>query len=144
MAIQYVFNPFTGTFDAVDTASSSARNITSDSGEFAVDAGVNPNELVYASGSLAAAVADNASLATAPAIGLVLDKPTTTTATILFAGKISTFSGLTVGADYFIGTSGSIITAGSLPTASGSVIQKIGVAVSSTTLLLNIQLPVVL
>ena len=144
MAIQYVFNPFTGTFDAIDIAAESFSNITSDSGEFAVLAGVNPNELMYASGSLAATVADNSSLATSPAIGLVLDKPTATTATVLFAGKIAAFAGLTIGADYFMGTAGSIITAGSLPTASGSVIQKIGVAVSATTLLLNIQLPVVL
>ncbi len=145
--IKYVFNPFTGTFDAIDEATSTvdaAGRTESAAGEFTVGAGLNPGQLVYSDGSLTADLADNGDLSTSPAIGIIRVKPTATTATVTFSGRLAIFAGLTVGADYFMGTSGSTITAGSLPAAAGSVIQKIGVAVSATTLLLNIQLPVVL
>jgi len=144
MTIKYVFNPFTGTLDSIDDTASAANSIISAVGAFTTDTGVVVGELVYASGSFAADEADNSAVGTGPAIGIVTAKPTTTTATVAFAGEVSVLSGLTVGADFFMGTNGSIILAGVLPTATGSVIQKVGVAVSTTTLLLNIQLPVVL
>ena len=141
MAVKYVFNPFTGTLDAVVTA---VNSLESDSGEFTVAAGVAAGDLLYSSGSLTAALADNGAVSTAPAIGFVLTKDTTTTATVSFAGTVALFLGLIVGDTYFMGTSGGIVNSSSLPTATGSVIQKIGVAVSATTILLNIQAPVVL
>ncbi len=47
-------------------------------------------------------------------------------------GILSGLSGLTEGADYYLGTNGAAILAAALPTASGSLIQHIGVAVSTT------------
>lgn len=146
MAIKYVFNPFTGTLDTIDDASAGIdiSKLQSAAGAYAVDTGVAVGELVYVTGSFAADEADNSSISTGPAVGLVTSKPTTTTATVAFAGEVNVLSGLTAGSDYFMGTAGSVILAGALPTASGSVVQKLGVAVTTTILLLNIQLPVVL
>jgi len=138
----FVFNPFTGTFD-IDTTSSSTDGTTSADGEYSVPSGSAVGDLMYANGALSADVADNGSEATIPAIGMIIAKPTSTTATVKYVGKVGGFTGLTTGSDYFLGTSGGIILAASLPTAAGSVIQNIGVAVSTTEILLNIKLPVV-
>lgn len=113
-------------------------------GEFTVPAPVSVGDLVYSSGVLTLDAAGNASVTTSPAIGIVIAKPLATTATVAFAGKIGGLVGMTAGALQFLGTSGSLIEAGSLPTAAGSVIQQVGVALTSTMLLLDLQIPVVL
>lgn len=55
-------------------------------------------------------------------------------ATVKFAGIISGLSGLTIGADYFLSTTGGGITT-TPPSASGNIVQKIGTALSATELL---------
>ncbi len=58
-------------------------------------------------------------------------------ATIYFSGIISGLSGLTPGATYFLGAAGAVVLAASLPTASGSLTQAVGVAISPTQLQFN-------
>lgn len=48
-------------------------------------------------------------------------------------GMITGLTGLTVGADYFLGTSGALTT--TPPTAAGSIVQYLGFAISATTLM---------
>jgi len=56
------------------------------------------------------------------------------TGTVSFEGTITGLSGLTEGADYFLSTTAGAITA-TAPSASGNVVQFIGVALSATELL---------
>lgn len=125
-------------------AAGSTDQVTSPPGFFTVPVGVSILDLVYVSGSDAMDAADNGSLATAPVKGIVIDKPTATTATVQYLGHVSGFAGLSAGADLFLGTAGGYVTAGGLPTAPGSVIQKIGEALDATTILLDPKIHVVL
>jgi len=120
-----------------------ASTVRSESGQFTVPIGVVFHDLVYMTGGLTADKADNSSLVTAPIVGIVTEKVTDTTATLVFFGVVTGFSGLTPGSDLFLGTSGGIITP-PLPETPGTVIQKIGQALSSTTLLLDPDTPIVL
>jgi len=132
------FNPFTGTLDWVAQPDS-----VSEPGEFTVPVSVNVGDLVYPSGNLQADKASNAAAST-QAVAVVVAKPTTTSATLLFMGKVSGFAGLTAGSSLFLGSSGAIVVSTGLPTAPGSIIQRIGTALDTTTFVLDIQLPVVL
>lgn len=122
----------------------SGDKLESLSGEFSIPAPVVVGRLVYSTGALSLGAADNVSVTTSPAIGIIIDKPVATTATIAFAGKIGGLSGMTAGALQFLGTAGTLIEAGALPSSAGSVIQQVGIAVTSTILLLDLQIPVVL
>lgn len=75
-----------------------------------------------------------------PIIGLILNKPTTTTAEILFMGMNSGFSGLTQGATLFLSSSG-IIT-DTAPVGPG-YIQVLGTALGPNKIFLSPQLRVV-
>jgi len=119
------------------SASNDAGAIVSGDGEFTVLAGVVVGDLVYASGTDAMAVADNSALSTTPVIGIVKAKPSSITATIIYTGKVTGLSGFTAGADLFLGTSGGIVDATGLPSATGSVVQKIGNALNATSLFLR-------
>lgn len=55
---------------------------------------------------------------------------------VVFRGVNTAVSGLTVGENYMLGTAGGVVS--TAPTASGSVIQHIGVARSATELEVNI------
>ena len=112
--------------------------IDSGIGEIAVASGDAIGDLMYMSGSAAMAKADNGSLSTAPAVAIITGKPSSTTATVRYAGKVSGFSGFTPGEDLFLGTAGSIIGSGSLPSSANSIIQRIGTALSATELLLDV------
>lgn len=127
----------------VDVGASSDQLI-SPPGFYAVSAGVAVRDLVYISGDNAMEAADNSSIATAPVKGIVVAKPTSTTATVLYFGKVDGFAGLSAGQDLFLGTSGGYVTAGSLPTTPGSIIQKIGSAIDSDTILFDPKILVVL
>lgn len=127
----------------IDEAGSTDQ-VGSPTGFFTVPAGVSVLDLVYVSGVDAMDAADNSSTATAPVKGIVIDKPTATTATVQYMGHVSGFAGLTAGADLFLGTSGGYVLAGGLPTAPGSVVQKIGKALDPTTILLDPKIHVVL
>lgn len=136
--------------DIVDAAENavagvtSVQSLTSASGSFAVLAGTAIGDVVYVSGSNAAAVADNAAVATMPAAAIIVAKPTATTATLAFSGLVGGLSGMTPGAKQYAGAAGALIEAGALPTTPGEVIQQVGVAITSTILLLDPQLMTVL
>jgi hypothetical protein len=91
--------------------------------------------LVYFSGTNEVRAADNSDISTAPCKGIILAKGAVAVATVLYAGEMDGFSGLTPGQDVFLGTSGALIQSGSLPSAPGSIIQKVGSATSPTKIL---------
>ena len=128
---------------ALVSALGNAALVKSESGQFTVPVDVVFHDLVYITGGMTADKADNTSVATAPVAGIVVEKPTDTTATLVFFGIVSGFTGLTPGAQVFLGEEGGIITP-PLPETPGTVIQKIGQAISATTLLLDPDTPIVL
>ncbi len=65
------------------------------------------------------------------------------TATVYFSGIISGLSGLTPGTQYFLGTVGSTIVAGSLPSTTGTIIQSVGIAFSASVLVFEMGDPVI-
>jgi len=132
------FNPFTGTLDWV-----AQPDDVSAPGEFTVPSGANVGDLVYPSGDLAMAQADYSSAATR-AVALIVDKPTSATATLLFGGKVSGFAGLTAGDELFLGSTGAFVNKTGLPSTDGYIIQSIGSAVDPTTIIFNPQIPIVL
>ncbi len=71
---------------------------------------------------------------TKPAIGIVIAKPTPTTATVRWYGEIGGFVGLVSGATYFLGTIAGAI-ADVAPVGLGNIVQRLGVARNTTTLL---------
>ena len=91
--------------------------------------------LVYFSGAAEAKAADNSSLTTAPARGVIVAKTAVSVATILYVGEIGGFAGLIPGDDVFLGTSGGLIQAAGLPTAPGTIIQKVGSALAADRIL---------
>lgn len=105
--------------------------LRSNTGEFTVPASVNVRDLVYVTGALAADQADANDIARGPVYAIVLDKPTSTTATLALGGKIPGFTGLTPGAALFVGTGGAVV---SPPLSATGYAQRVGVAISSTTI----------
>jgi hypothetical protein len=120
-----------------------AATVRSETGQFTVPFAVSVHNLVYITDSMAADKADNTSKLTIPVAGIVIEKPTNTTATLTFFGVVTGFTGLTPGADLFLGEDGGIIMP-PLPTTPGTVIQKVGQALSPTILLLDPDTPIVL
>lgn len=103
---------------------------------FTVPSAVAVRDLVYVTGASTADRADNGAASTNPAKGVVVAKPTTTSAEVVFYGVVGGYAGLTSGALQFLGTTGGIIES-SLPTTPGEVIQKVGLAINTTTLLFD-------
>jgi len=99
---------------------------------YACPSGVAVNDVVYLSGAGAVDKADKTSASTAPAVGMVTSKPTGTSCVVQASGKVSGLVGLTAGAYYYLGTTGTIST--SVPTTSGEQVQLIGYAPSTTEL----------
>jgi len=56
-------------------------------------------------------------------------------------GLLTGLSSLTVGANYFLGTSGGVTT--TIPTGSASIVQSLGVAQTTTALLVDIEDPII-
>lgn len=91
--------------------------------------------LIYFSGADEAKAADNSSLATAPVRGVIIAKTAVSVATILYVGEVGGFAGLIPGDDVFLGTSGGIVQAAGLPTAPGTIVQKVGSALAADRIL---------
>jgi len=96
---------------------------------------VSVNDAVYLTS------ADNVDKANAntkePVIGLVCAKPTTTSATIQYYGELTGYSSLSTGSTYYLATSDGGIT--NIPPSSvGSVVQRLGFARNTTTLVIMI------
>lgn len=143
--LETVFGPSTASLKAIMSgmAAITPDQIRSDPGRYAVASGVLVRDLVYASGDYQAARADNGNITTAPVLGMVVDKPSSVTATVAYAGKVDGFVGLTPGTVMFLGTNGAIIAASAgLPTAVDSVIQQVGIAVSPSEFILAPRIPV--
>jgi len=93
-------------------------------------------DAVYVESASELRSADASDISTADVVGFIISKPTSTTCTVRVAG-IVTLSGLTAGASYFLSeTVGNITTAP--PTVSGSVVNRVGVALDSTQLILQL------
>ena len=94
---------------------------------------------VYLSGADFVDLASAASIATAPAWGIVLAKPTLTTATVLFGDdEVGGFVGLTPTAQYFLDVTPGAATASVGGFVTGNIIQKVGRAKSATVLVIEI------
>ena len=112
-----------------------SRNVR-ESGPYTCPIGVAEGEFVYFTGSNAVDQADSSVPAETPAIGLIVNKPTTTSCLLLHEGEPAIFSSLTPGSIYYLSTVGTITA--TAPTTPGEVVQRIGVAVNATTLLLTL------
>lgn len=106
-------------------------------GTYSCGVGVAVGEAVYLSGSGAVTEANATSATTAPAIGIVVSKPTTTTCVVRSFGSASVFTTLTPGSVYYLDTTAGQLTT-TAPSSSGNVVQRIGIATSATTLLVQI------
>lgn len=108
-----------------------------------VDIAVAVHDLVYLTGELTADKADYSIPGHAPIIGLVREKIGDTSAVVIRFGVVTGFTGFTPGAGLFLGLAGGVIHP-PLPTAAGTVIQKIGLAISSTAMFLDPEIPIIL
>lgn len=144
MGLALRFNPFTSTFDWVNASTSGDGQVVSPEGAISNPTFDFPRTLVYSSGAGAMSTADNGGVLTAPAVAVVVRKPAVAVATVLYYGELDGFSGLTPNADLFLGPAGTIIEAAGLPTAAGSVVQKVGKALAADTVLFFFHPPIVL
>ena len=89
---------------------------------------------VYISGADNVRQANASASTTAPAIGRIVAKPTTTTCLVQRNGTVRGLSGLTAGAIYFLAaTAGSMVVEGAgVPNSTNNVIQMLGRAKSTT------------
>jgi hypothetical protein len=97
-------------------------------------------DIIYLSGVDTIAKASAFSLATMPSIGLVYAKPTTTSAVVIYEGELSVFTGLIPGTRYYASVvAGQIVPPGDVnfPSVTGNVLQDIGLARNSTTLVIE-------
>lgn len=95
---------------------------------------VSVGDAVYGTGPDSVDRAQANSISTVPAIGFVLAKPTTTTASVQYFGEVAGFSGLSTGSTYYLSdtVAGGITT--TAPSTTGFIVQKVGFAKDSTTL----------
>lgn len=115
------------------------------------EAGVLLNDPVYITATGTVDRADASSVATMPARGVVssMDDPAPGQCVVTVQGPVSTFAGLTPGADYVMSTTpGLILPEGSgdaaFPTDPDEVLQPIGQALNATTLLVDCEEEIVL
>jgi hypothetical protein len=99
---------------------------------FIVAPAIAINDPVYVSATNTAALADATSVTTAPCVGFVTSKPTATSAIVQTNGFLTGFSGLVAGDTYFLAVGGGITT--TPPNTVGNIIQKLGIAISSTVI----------
>lgn len=122
--------PLTSDVAAVGALTAGLYNSASD---------VGVTNVVYLSASDTVAKARANGMATMPVLGFVSAKPTATTATVVQDGDLGGFSGLVPGAIYFASaTTAGGITADANSIPAGGVVQKLGRARNSTTLVLDV------
>lgn len=101
------------------------------------EAAVAALDLVYQKAADLLAKADATALATMPAFGFVVSKPTPTTAFVRREGELPGFVGLTADVAYYAHTvAGAISTVA--PAVVGNVVQSVGRALNTTTLTVSI------
>ena len=94
--------------------------------------------LVYVSGTDEVKMCNNSSENTMSAVGMSVNAISNGDNGTITAFGLITTSGLVAGEIYYVGANGELIDSSNLPTATGSVIQKVGRALSTTKLLLDI------
>jgi hypothetical protein len=119
----------------------SSSSLRSSTGAWTVASTVVVGDAVRVTGNYAAARASNVSSAAGlGVVGIVATKPTTTTATVAYRGEVPVPFALTAGTTYYLGVDGALTSTPLDPVAnagSGMVHKRIGIAVSSTHLLLD-------
>jgi len=100
---------------------------------FSCSSGLAVGDIVYLSASDTVAKADGTDAGKMPALGIIVNKPTTTTCILQYGGELTT-SGLTAGLTYYVSATGSLTS----NTAGLAVIQALGVAKDSTTLIMDV------
>jgi hypothetical protein len=104
--------------------------------EYACTPRVQICDAVYLIGSELVDQASAASIATCPAMGLVIDKPSSLRATVLLQGQASGFSSLDSGKTYYLSASDGFLST-DFPSGAGNIIQTVGIAASSSKLVWN-------
>lgn len=92
------------------------------------------NDAVYLSAADTVDKASATAIATAPAIGFVISKPSAVTCLVKMSGSVSGFVGLSVGLTYYLDTVTGGITSSVGGFVPGNVVQEIGFARNTTTL----------
>lgn len=120
-AVKYVLNPFTGEFDTIRDETALNSVVYSR----VCDVSVNVGDLVWESETVINAV-DTATNNTdiRPVFGIVISKPTTTTAKVLIIGTVAGFSGLTKARKVFLSMTGTVTSV----VATTGYLQCLGVA----------------
>ncbi len=109
---------------------------------FSCPANVSVGDAVYltAGGGVDRARADSA--ATMSVFGFVASKPTTTTCSVTSVGSVGNFSLLTPGSVYFVSTTITGGITGTAPSAVGHVVQQVGIATSSSSIVIQLGSPI--
>lgn len=131
---KFTINPFTGELDAYKNTVGNANNIV-ESRICLVGAAIG--DLVVESATvtnLVETAVNNTDIR--PVFAMIIDKPTTTTCTILLLGRVGGFSGLTKGRKVFLSTSGTITST----VAATGFLQCLGVAKETDTIDFNPQM----
>jgi len=104
--------------------------------------GLAVNDVVYISASNTVVAANASNVATGPAIGVVVAAVAGVVDIRMF-GKVTTFTGLSPGSEYYVAlTSGNITT--TPPSVVGQYVQPVGIALTATTLLVSVQMRTIL
>jgi hypothetical protein len=114
--------------------------LESAAGAWIVPLSVSVGDVVYGTGTNTADRADNGSVTTGPAFGVVTAKPTGVTATVAYLGEIGAFAGLTGGLDYWLGLLGAVTSVPLDPqveAGTGKISQYLGRAKNATTLIFD-------
>jgi hypothetical protein len=131
---QFVFNPFTGTFDAVSDPSREPCTFPADCQP--TDA---VNQFVYIAaeavgGVVQVAAADPTNIAKMPAVGVIVSKSSSTTCLVAWLGVVS-LSGFAANKRCFLDSTGFALD--SVPTARPVILQVLGQVLDSGRMLLN-------
>lgn len=121
--VKYIFNPFTAQLDAVQQKLNISANSITDIRNCLVGASIG--DLVMESLAITEgvdSVVDNNDIR--PIIGIIINKPTTTTCEVLTVGRVDGFVGLTKGSKIWLNTDGTVT---STPVATG-YLQNLGTA----------------
>ena len=124
-------------YQLTPTGQASSTSVQSAS-VYTCPAGLVVGDAVQITGADAVDKADASVPADRPVVGFVKSKPTATTCILHYYGELSAFGGLSVGSTYYLSdsTPGAITT--TAPNAIGSIVQEIGFARNSTTLVVFI------
>ena len=98
---------------------------------------VSPLKAVYLSAANTVDLADADDVSKRPIVGIVASKPTSTTAIVRTSGSLPGFSSLVPGATYFLAKTPGEIT-NVAPSAVGDVVQRVGYAKNTTTLMVMV------